>query len=362
MTATLSFVAQPEVFDSLRDSVLGLYLGDQAAAVSGLGTVLDIAPDTPVPTRDTPTLCVILSGRLHDATGGYGPGNHIELTAATDLATGDMAAQVWMLNLHQPRLTTPAGLGLRGAIDTALQAAKDAEAAHTRAADFIIPEADSVCDHTHPTIRRQAVRLRRATQVGTAKAIFDFVQAMPYRFGHWQERASDTLAKGYGMCSTKANLQVALCRAAGLEAGFGDVKLEMGTLGTLMPDDWRAMMKPVVHHFFATVRLDGVWHAFDATYTDDCLRAFVRTAPELSFIFPARFDEGQPYNPTLVSKGLSADDFTPRTDLTREFGKSSRFSQRQFEALNTRLDRLQGVHLRFAGAADQNATPMQASA
>lgn len=362
MTPALSFVAQPHVFDSLRDSVLGLYLGDQAAAISGLGTVMDIAPETQVATPRSPALCVILQGRLHDATGGYGPGNHIELTEATELATGDLPAQVWMLDLDHPRLTAPAAQGLRRAIHTALRAAKDAEAAHTRAADFIIPEADSVCDHTHPTIRRQAVRLRRATQAGTAQAIFDFVQAMPYRFGHWQERASDTLAKGYGMCTTKANLQVALCRAAGLEAGFGDVKLEMGTLGAVMPDGWRAMMKPVVHHFFAAVRLDGVWHAFDATYTDDCLRAFIRAAPELAFIYPPRFDEGQPYNPTVVSKGLSADDFTPRTDLTREFGKSSRFSQRQFEALNTRLDRLQGVHLGFSGADDLDVVPMQASA
>lgn len=360
MTNTFPFIAQPNGFDALSDSVLGLYLGELAGPVGRLGTLLDLPPNTAAPTNGA--LCVIVSGRLFGANGGYGPGNHLNLTADAEVATGDDAAQIWMLKPNNPRLVAPQARQLHAALNAALVAAAKAEAAHTRADDFEIPAADSVCNHTHPAIRRQAVRLRRATQLSTAQAIFDFVQAMPYRFGHWQERASDTLAKGYGMCTTKANLQVALCRAAGLEAGFGDVKLEMGTLGTLMPDAWRAMMKPVVHHFFAAVRLDGVWHAFDATYTDDCLRAFVRAAPELSFIYPARFDVGQPYNPTLVSKGLSPDDFTPRTDLTREFGKSSRFSQRQFEALNTRLDRLQGVQDRWISAPELDSDEMQASA
>lgn len=360
MTHAFPFITQSDRSDALHDCILGMYLGNFAGAIGRLGTVREFGPKTALPTNGA--LCVVLRGRLFDETGGYGPGNHAHISADSVATTGDDAARVWLLDDNNPRLAQPQAQQLRAALNAALTAAARAEAAHTRRDDFEVPAADSVCDHTHPAIRRQAVRLRRTTQIGTAQAIFDFVQAMPYRFGHWQERASDTLAKDYGMCTTKANLQVALCRAAGIEAGFGDVKLEMGTLGTLMPDAWRAMMKPVVHHFFAAVRLDGVWHAFDATYTDDCLRAFVRAAPELAFIYPARFAEGKPYNPTVVSKGLSPDDFTPRTDLTREFGKSSRFSQRQFEALNTRLDRLQGMQSRWTDAADDNGDALQASA
>lgn len=360
MTHAFSYITQSDRTDALFDSILGLYLGDFAGAVGRLGSVHHIQPNTALPTNDV--LCVILSGRVFSGTDDFGPGNHLHLSGDAEVTTADDAAQIWLMDYRDPRLAQPQTQQLRAALDAALTAASKAETAHTRRKDFEVPAPDSVCDHTHPAIRRQAVRLRRATQIGTAQAIFNFVQAMPYRFGHWQERASDTLTKGYGMCTTKANLQVALCRAAGLEAGFGDVKLEMGTLGTLMPDAWRAMMKPVVHHFFAAVRLDGVWHAFDATYTDDCLRAFVRAAPELAFIYPAQFAEGQPYNPTVVSKGLSPDDFTPRTDLTREFGKSSRFSQRQFEALNTRLDRLQGMQNHWIDATYEDGDALQVSA
>jgi hypothetical protein len=47
--------------------------------------------------------------------------------------------------------------------------------------------------------------------------------ALPYRFGVWWQRASGTFAQGWGMCATKSNLQVALMRAAGLEAGLVEV-------------------------------------------------------------------------------------------------------------------------------------------
>src|SRR3990167_7588312 len=68
-----------------------------------------------------------------------------------------------------------------------------------------LPDPKTLCDHGHPTIRQLAQSLECTTPADTAEAIFRYVQSMPFRFGLWQELASDTLARGSGLCTTKAN-------------------------------------------------------------------------------------------------------------------------------------------------------------
>ncbi len=54
-----------------------------------------------------------------------------------------------------------------------------------------------------------------------AVRLFDFVRdEIPYRFGPWGLCASETLARGEGSCTNKANLLVALLRAAGTAAAY----------------------------------------------------------------------------------------------------------------------------------------------
>ena len=50
--------------------------------------------------------------------------------------------------------------------------------------------------------------------------IFAFVKELPYGFEDWDLRASDVLNKGWGMCSGKTNLLVAMLRSAGIPARY----------------------------------------------------------------------------------------------------------------------------------------------
>ena len=50
--------------------------------------------------------------------------------------------------------------------------------------------------------------------------IYDFVKELPYGLENWDVEASRTLAKGWGMCSGKTNLLVALLRSVGIPARY----------------------------------------------------------------------------------------------------------------------------------------------
>ena len=50
--------------------------------------------------------------------------------------------------------------------------------------------------------------------------IYAFVKELPYGLEDWDLRASDILEKGWGMCSGKTNLLVALLRSAGIPARY----------------------------------------------------------------------------------------------------------------------------------------------
>jgi len=51
-------------------------------------------------------------------------------------------------------------------------------------------------------------------------SIFGFVKEMPYGLEDWDLRASDIFRKGWGMCSGKTNLLVAMLRSAGIPARY----------------------------------------------------------------------------------------------------------------------------------------------
>ena len=347
MTVHSARKASQDLPVAFHDSILGLYLDGHATAVFAKGRLQTLAEAEALNSRSG-ALHVLLHGRLTGAHDWFGPGNHFDQADAAragGLIANGGPAMLWTLDNVGDLL----GVAEGDALAQALTRAEAAEAAASPPASH--PDSARLCDHDHPAIRRQAVRLRRASPASTAKAIFHFVQSMPYRFGHWHECASTTLARGVGMCTTKANLQVALMRAAGLEAGFVETPMPMSRLGKLMPDAWLALMRNEVRHYFAAVRLNGTWWACDASYDDAAFNIYIETMPELAFLIPAFFDEGRPYSPAYAAKGIDPTDITVMPDLQGVMGKTSRFGARHFEALNTKADRARGWHRRDLPAA-----------
>jgi hypothetical protein len=341
MPHPITALIHPELPGLFADSVLGLYLDVCAAEVFGQGRISHLPPGGLLPAEGGARLHVVLDGRMAGPSGWYGPGNHFSGTE-TGLAAVDVPARIWTLDLSAPTWIAPGNRQQRLDLTHALIAAEVAEMAAS--APPLLPDPGTLCDVDHPEIRRRAARLRRATPASTAEAVLKFVQPMPYRFGRWQERASETLSRGVGMCTTKANLQVALMRAAGLEAGFVESPMPTSVLGKLMPDGWLALQRPIVKHYFAAVKLGGRWHACDASYDDASYGIYVQSFPHTASLRYPTLAEGQPYAPAFLAKHADpwAIDVVPH--LNDEMGKKSRFQPRHFEALNTRLDRARGLH------------------
>lgn len=348
MTTELAQKLNPELLELFRDSTLGLYLDGHEDAIFALGTVNFLAPGGALDSHGILPLHVVLDGRLTAPDGWYGPGNHFEANGQPMTAI-DLPARVWTIDLRSQALVAPENRMLKRRLTQALLAADAAEAFATPPEN--LPDPETLCDVDHPEIRRRAARLRRASPASTAEAILQFVQPFPYRFGAWQERASDTLARGVGMCTTKSNLQVALLRASGLEAGFVELPMPTAVLGKLMPSGWVALQRPVVKHYYAAVKLGGVWHGCDSSYDSASSRIYLESYPWMAHRENPVLSEGAPYIPALEYQNKDLFDIEVFPSLATEMGKKSRFLTRHFESLNTRVDRLRGTHLQWGKAA-----------
>jgi transglutaminase-like putative cysteine protease len=73
-----------------------------------------------------------------------------------------------------------------------------------------------------PEIRAKAMELTEdySTTRQKFQRLFGFVKELPYGLEDWDVAASETLAKGWGMCSGKSNLLVALLRSLGIPTRY----------------------------------------------------------------------------------------------------------------------------------------------
>jgi transglutaminase-like putative cysteine protease len=81
----------------------------------------------------------------------------------------------------------------------------------------------TLCDFDRsPEIRVKAEELTKGCRTARQKfqRIFAFVKELPYGLEDWDVAASETLTKGWGMCSGKANLLVALLRSIGIPSRY----------------------------------------------------------------------------------------------------------------------------------------------
>ncbi|MCH8530149.1 MAG: transglutaminase family protein [Saccharospirillum sp.] len=347
-----------------RDTTLGFYLDDKADAIFYLGQMSELAADAQLKNPSPYCLYAVLQGRLGHAEGWYGPGNHFmaaQFERKTPLtALGDTVI-LWQLDLSSDAWQAPVAMRLRRAMTLATLACDAAHKSVEPLPDAQLPNKAELCDYQHPAVQKCALKLKGETDADTARNIFYFVQAFPYRFGTWQETASTTLAKGVGMCTTKANLQVALCRANNIEAGFVEAPLALSVLGIIMPPSWRMLMRSSFKHYYAAIKINGLWHSADATFNTAVCDAFVQANPEFAQLHPVTFAEGKPFSPSSMMNQTDPflKDDEVLTNLEEEMSKKSRFAVQHFEALNTSLDRIQSVYMPLVNQAQQQFQPVQ---
>jgi CRP-like cAMP-binding protein len=197
------------------------------------------------------------------------------------------------------------------------------------------------CDHEHPAIQHIAEFLMGYDAWETALNIWDYVHHIPYRFGFWNLSASQILQMGYGMCTTKTNLQVALLRACEVEAAFGEIDFPSELMKPLLPTGYHHIMaiEQNVKHYFAVFKIGDNWYPCDATYPP---RVWELLAPGQS---SAAFEPGTPFNPCNSLIGKPVDAYKRYDDLNHVLKKRPFYDADNVEAMNIVLDKVQGPFL-----------------
>ena len=197
------------------------------------------------------------------------------------------------------------------------------------------------CDHKHPAIQHMAEFLMGYDSWETAFNIWDYVRYLPYRFGFWNLPASQVLQMGYGMCTSKTNLQVALLRACEVEAAFGEVDFPAELMEPLIPEGYHHILAilPTVKHYVAVLRIGGEWYPCDATYPP---QVWDLLAPQFR---DACFEPGFPFNPCNALIDQPADAYKRYDDLNHVLKRRPFYDADNVEAMNIVLDKVQGPFL-----------------
>ncbi|NEP45083.1 MAG: transglutaminase family protein [Okeania sp. SIO2G4] len=196
------------------------------------------------------------------------------------------------------------------------------------------------CDFDHPSIRYVANLLKGKDDWESAINIWDYVRTMPYRFGFWFVKASQTFEFGFGMCTTKANLQVALLRALGIEAKYGEANVAAKYLIPFLPPAYRFKVTKNIRHYFCLVNLDGKWFRSDASFTKESLQLFAYAHPEYSFLVNKKFTRGEHF---AVEREGETLEYTVLDDLSQVMSKRPFYKMGNVEAMNILLDKAQGT-------------------
>ena len=178
------------------------------------------------------------------------------------------------------------------------------------------------CDYDHPDVIRQsrAVTGTLSSDTEKAVAIFYFVRdKILYRVGHWQKRASETLSEREGTCTNAANLFVAMCRAVGIPAGYGVLRVKgKSYFGPVMLPLFRQFMTKDSVHIYGTVFLEGRWIQVDPSDDYDFCRATGHFNPTAQLVdWDGRTDAMLPLDPDDIMEA-----FWPESDINDWMAKS----------------------------------------
>ena len=123
------------------------------------------------------------------------------------------------------------------------------------------------CDFNHPNITSKAkeLTLEDKTPKEMALSIFQFVRdQIKFMMNYEDDKASDTLTKGYGDCGTKTNLQVALLRSINIPARFHFVSLYKKSIKGIVSKLFYLLSPKVIpYHPWCECYLSDKWIACD---------------------------------------------------------------------------------------------------
>lgn len=167
--------------------------------------------------------------------------------------------------------------------------------------------------------------------------IYRFVKELPYGLEDWDTTASQTLHKGWGMCSGKANLLVAMSRSVGIPARYRILRIKSeGTLWQWIQrqDSHLAQQMgdapPQQDHVTAEVYLDG-WEAFDPARDTPFEAGLKKLGIPLERKLSQSDDRPQ------VMTLASFDEWAQQRQQARRFTQDR---QRLFSRINAQFDRI----------------------
>ncbi len=143
------------------------------------------------------------------------------------------------------------------------------------------------CDVGNAGIQEQTKLLLSSCDddVRSAMLIFDWVRdEVKYGFDFWNVKASETMRKMRGMCANKANLQIAMLRAAGIPAGYGLFRIRKEAIRTIANDEIYDNSSVAIIHVYCSVLLNGQWISADATVDRELYQAAYLRVPDWEYL------------------------------------------------------------------------------
>jgi len=132
-----------------------------------------------------------------------------------------------------------------------------------------------ICDFDKEIIREKTGEIISEAKTDGEKTekILEFCQnQILFAYGNWNEKASEVLERGKGMCSGKNNLAVAMLRAAGIPARHKKVILERESELWKFVSERDTLLAKVCStlpqrrdHIVLEIYLDGNWELKDVT-------------------------------------------------------------------------------------------------
>lgn len=195
------------------------------------------------------------------------------------------------------------------------------------------------CDSESKIIGQAAKNISHnsTSQIETARRIFYWVRDnIKWELGLTPDTASDTLLRGAGSCTNKANLAVALWRYLGIPAGYHVMEVKARRyLGVLCTETFGQFMKETSLHTYCSILLDGKWIKVDPT--DD-----VRLSNSVQhLVFQARkveFDGSNDARLHLDPEHVIHDPPVPLASVDEVLGKKRRLDTVAGEVMNMYLD------------------------